>query len=157
MLRSHRFRASKIEMYFPIWLYLLTKEGKLMLGTLSPGQVVTGSFGTTAKGQPSKATLSNLIVTAADMTVATIVLDPSNSGKFIITGVGTGPALMTDLNVTGLATEADGVTTEQISGTDSIGCSLVTPPTSPADNITFNLDAPIPPPVPTAAKSLFGK
>lgn len=156
-----RWRAKSLDFFYPVTQFQLSKDGTLMLGTLSPGQTAQGSIAPTTKGSPSKATLSNISFSVVDPTVATIAADPANPNGFILTGVGSGTALTTDINATATATEADGVTTETVSGTDSVGCSLVVASTPVADGLVFTLASPIAPGVPTGASAakratLFG-
>jgi hypothetical protein len=101
--------------------------------TLNPGQTVTFSVSPlNAQGGPSSATLSNLIFTSSDPTVFTVASDPNNALGGIVTALT--PAVTPDaaaLTATALATEPDGVTTESISGTDTVTVVTVPPPPPP--------------------------
>ena len=128
-----------------------------MLVSLVPGQVAKAVISPTAQGNPSQATLSAIQFDCSDNTVVTVAPDPAVPNGCIITGVGTGTATAATISATCIATEPDGVTKEQITGSDTVSCSLVIPPPPPpakADGLVFTLTssgAPPPPPVPTAA------
>ena len=98
-----------------------------------PGQtvsVVASPF--TGAGEPSQATLSLLSFTSSDPTLFTVALDPNTPNGAILTSVGPGASGSATLTAEATATEPDGVTTEQISGTDTETYSSVTPPPPPA-------------------------
>ncbi len=155
---ARRHRADSLKFFFSSEFFRFTKEGAIMLVSLTPGQVATAVISPTAKGNPSNATLSLITFGSSDPTVFTVVPDPAVPNGCIITGVGNGTATDAKITATATATEADGKTTEQIQGSDDISCSLVTVATPPADAIVFTLTSstPVPPPVPISSSSLFG-
>ncbi len=128
-----------------------------MLVSLTPGQVAKATISPTAKGNPSNATLSAITFDSSDATVFTVVPDPAVPNGCIITGVGTGPATTAKIQAKCTATETDGKTTEQISGEDTVDCSLVTASSPVADGLVFTLTSstPTPPAVPNALSSLI--
>lgn len=118
--------------------------------TLAPGE--TRGFTVSpldAQGNPSKATLSALSFTTSDATVFTVAADPANPNT---RGIATAltPATSPDaavLTASATATEADGVTTETVSGSDTVTVQAVTPPPPPpppAASLGFTWDAPAP-------------
>ena len=130
-----------------------------MPATLTPGQTISGVLQPTLKGGPSKSTLSNASFDSTDATVFTVAPDPSTPNGFIITGVGSGTATTAQIQATATATALDGVTTAQVSGSDTITCSLVAPTEPVADGLTFVFNSvPVAPSIPvpaTSAKTLF--
>lgn len=108
-------------------------QENLMSVTLNPGQTVPFNCSPlNASLAPSLATLSNLAFVSSDVTVFTVAPDPANPTGGIVTALT--PAVMPDsaaLSASATATEPDGVTTEQISGTDTVLVQSVTPPPPP--------------------------
>jgi uncharacterized protein YjdB len=108
--------------------------------TLNVGQTVSFTVAPlTASGAPSSATLSNLSFTSSDPTIFTVVPDPANPNGGIVTSVAAGSGTIT---AAATATEPDGVTTEQITGTDTVNVSAVAPP--PAASLGFTWGTPTP-------------
>jgi hypothetical protein len=122
--------------------HLFLKENNSMPVQLTPGQTVGFTVAPlNAQGGASSATLSNLSFTTSDATVFTVAPDPNNANGGIVTALN--PAVLPDaaaITATATATEPDGVTTETISGTDTV---------------TVNSAAPPPPPPPVAASLAF--
>lgn len=108
--------------------------------TLNPGQVVNFTVSPlNAQGGPSSATLSNLSFATSDATVFTVVPDPSNANGGIVTALT--PAVTPDaaaLTASATATEPDGVTTESITGTDTVTV-ITTPPPPPPPPVAASL------------------
>lgn len=105
---------------------------------LNPGQSVSFTVSPVdAQGNPSHATLSAVSFASADPTVFTVVPDPNTPNGGIVTAVGAGSAVIT---ATATATEPDGVTTEQVSGTDTVNVLSTPPP--PAAGLSFSWGTP---------------
>lgn len=92
----------------------------------------------TATGAPSTATLSNTSYTSSDPTIFTVAPDPATPNGAIITALAAGQAT---LDEAATATEADGVTTEQITGGATI---IVTAMIPPAASLVFTFGTPTP-------------
>jgi hypothetical protein len=112
---------------------LFPKETNNMPVSLNPGQTVNFTVAPiNAQGGPSTATLGPLTFATSDPTVFSVAQDPNNVNGGIVTALT--PATTPDaaaLTVTALATEPDGVTTETISGTDTVTVVAVPPPPPP--------------------------
>jgi len=114
-----------------------------------PGQTVSVVVAPlTAAGAPSLATLSLLSFTSSDPTLFTVALDPSTPNGAILTAVGPGASGSASLTAEATATEPDGVTTEQISGSDTETFASVGPPPPPpvAASLGFTYGPINPPP-----------
>lgn len=114
-----------------------------MAVTLSPGEVRGFTVSPLdAAGNPSKATLSGLSFTTSDPAVFTVAPDTTNPLRGIATA-GT-PPVSPDaavLTATGTATEPDGTTTEQVTGTDTVTVITTPPPPPPAASLAITWDA----------------
>jgi hypothetical protein len=138
----HRHRHRAKQMAFTIAFKSITVQGVRMTFTMLPGQSVTAvvspvlADGTTA----SRATLSNVTYTSSDPTVLTAVQDPTNPSAVIITGLGVAGSAIVTASAT--ATEADGVTTEVITG--AVTVVLAVPPPAPAAALVFTFGTPTP-------------
>lgn len=86
------------------------------------GQKATGFVGPVdANGQPSTAVLSNVVFTASDPTIFSFAPDPNNPQLgLVVTGLANGTA---QLSATATATETDGTTVNQISGSATVTIS----------------------------------
>lgn len=88
----------------------------------------------------SSATLSNTTYTSSDPTVFTVAPSTSTTNGAVITVVGPGSATLTE---TATATEADGITTEQIQGVATIVVAAAPPPPPPpAASLVFTFGLP---------------
>jgi hypothetical protein len=129
--------------------FIWDNQGENMPVTLAPGEV-RGCTLTVLNAQqgPSAATLSALSYVLSDPTLVTVAPDPASPNtRFIATAAPSLPSgLTTDsltITASGRATEADGVTTEPVSGMDTITINAVTPPPPPpAASIGFAWDPP---------------
>ncbi len=120
--------------------------------TLQPGESRGGTVSATAQGAPSTATLSALSATMSDPTFSVTPDPASPNNRIIVTAPATlPPGLQTDaatVTVNATATEPDGVTTESVSGVDTVTVNaVVPPPPPPADGLGITWD-----PAPAAKK-----
>jgi hypothetical protein len=92
-----------------------------------------------ADGTPSQAKLSALSFTSSDLTVFTVAADPANPNGAIVTAVQTGAGVAI-LTASGTATEADGTTTEVVTGAVTI--AIAVPPPAPAAALAFTFGTP---------------
>jgi hypothetical protein len=145
-----KHRADSLEFFFSEEFFRFSRKGQIMLVSLTPGQIAKATVSPTAKGNPSQATLTEISFVSGDPTVFTVIPDPAVPTGCIITGVGSGTALQASITANALATEPNGTTTEQISGSDVVACSLLPPPPPVADGLVFTLTTttPVPPAVP---------
>ena len=118
---------------------ILFKENN-MPATLNPGQTVSFTVApVNAQGGPSTATLSNLSFATSDATVFSVAPDPNNANGGIVTALT--PAVTPDaavLTASATATEPDGVTTESITGSDTVTV-VTTPPPPPPPPVAASL------------------
>jgi len=159
MFHHKHHRADNLQFFFDCNFFYFAKDGKIMLVSLTPGQVARATVAPTTKGNPSQATLSSIVFSSLDPTVFSVAPDPAVPNGCIITGVGSGTALSAGISATCTATEPDGTTTETISGSDTVSCTLGGgTTTSPADNLVFTLTSSVPnppnPPNPPAAAAI---
>jgi hypothetical protein len=94
---------------------------------------------------PSEATLSAAAYTSSDPTIFTVAPDPKTPNGAIITAVAAPAAGLTvsaTLQETAIATEADGTTTETISGVATIVIAAPAPATPPAAALVFTFGTP---------------
>jgi hypothetical protein len=132
--------------------FIWDQQGENMPVTLAPGEVRGCTIGPlNAQLGPSSAALSGSTYTPSDPTLLTVAPDPASPNtRFIATVAASLPAgLTTDaatVTANATATEADGVTTEQISGIDTVTINAATPPPPPpplpAASIGFAWDPP---------------
>jgi hypothetical protein len=113
--------------------------------TLTPGQSLGFTLSPlTAAGAPSPATLSNLSFQTSDSSVFTVTADPANPNTRGIATAGS-PSVSPDaavLTCSALATEPDGVTTETITGSDTVTVQSAPPPPTPAASLGIVWDTP---------------
>jgi hypothetical protein len=148
--RHHHHRARKLKLVYTWNGITVIIKGDLHMGIQfsQPGQTVSVvATPLTAAGQPSLATLSLLSFTSSDPTLFTVALDPTTPNGAILTAVGPGVSGSATLTAEATATEPDGVTTEQISGTDTeTYVGGVTPPPPVAASLGFTYGPINPPP-----------
>jgi hypothetical protein len=124
------------------------QQGGNMSVTLNPGQAVSFTVSpVNAQGGASQATLSKLTYASSDAAVFSVAPDPNNANGGIVTA-GTNLPTTPDaavITASATATEPDGVTTETISGQDTVTVITTPPPPPPppvAASLVFNWGVP---------------
>lgn len=108
-----------------------------MTFTMQPTQKVSSTVSPVdAAGNPSLATLSNITFASSDVTIFTVAPDPATPNGAIVTGVAAGSGTLT---ASATATEADGTTTNVVTGSATI---ILTAVVSPAAALVFSFGTP---------------